>query len=48
MLAHAVAVTADVDDVAVMHEPVDEGCGHYLIGQDRAPLLETLVGGEHG
>ena len=25
MLAHAVAVPADVDHVAVMHEPVDEG-----------------------
>jgi len=47
MLAHAVAVTADVDHVAVMHEAVDEGCGHDLIAQDRAPLLEALVRGEH-
>jgi predicted amidohydrolase YtcJ len=31
MLSHAVAVTADVDHVAVMHETVDEGCGHHLI-----------------
>lgn len=31
MLAHAVAVAADIDHVALMHEPVDEGSGHDLL-----------------
>ena len=48
MLAHAIAVAADVDDVAVMDEPVDERGGHDLVAEDLAPLLEALVAGEHG
>ncbi len=47
-MPHPVAVPADVDDVAVMDEPVDEGCGHDFIAEDVAPFRKTLVGGEHG
>src|SRR6516165_3247082 len=43
MLPHAVAVTADIDHVAVMHEAIDEGCRHDLVAEDHAPLLEALV-----
>jgi tetratricopeptide (TPR) repeat protein len=48
VLAHPVAVAADVDDVAVMDEPVDRGTGHDVVTDDLAPLLEALVAGEHG
>jgi hypothetical protein len=46
--AHAVAVAADVDDVAVVQEAVDQGGGHDVVAEDLAPLLEALVGGEDG
>ena len=32
--------------MAVVHEAVDEGCGHDLIAEDGSPLLEALVRGE--
>ena len=45
MLAHPVAVAADVDDVAVVQQPVDEGGGHDIVSEDAAhfskPLLEV-------
>src|SRR5271166_479472 len=47
MLAHAVAVSADVDDVAVVDEAVDERAGHDVIAQDLAPVIKALVAGEH-
>jgi hypothetical protein len=48
VLAHAVAVASDVDEVTVVQEPVEEGRRHHLVAQDFAPLFEALVGGEHG
>ncbi len=48
MIAHAIAVPADVDDVAVVDQPVDQSCRHHLVAEHGAPLLEALVGGEHG
>src|SRR5690606_40246716 len=48
MSTHAEAVAADVDDVAVMEEPVDQRRGHDFIAEDFAPLLEALVAGMHG
>ena len=48
MRPHAVAIPPDVDDVTVMHEPVDERAGHDVVPEDLAPLLEALVAGEHG
>ena len=47
MLAHAVAAAADVDDVTVVQEPVDERNGHDVVAQDLAPLLEAFVGRQH-
>ncbi len=47
VMTHAVAVAADVDDMAVMQQPVDERSGHDLVTQDLAPLLEAFVGGQH-
>jgi hypothetical protein len=39
-------VAADVRDVAVVDEPVDEGGGHDVVAQHVPPLLEALVAGE--
>ncbi len=46
MLAQAAAVAADADDVAVVQEAVDEGCGHDLVAERGAPFLAALVGSE--
>ena len=46
VVTHPVAVAADVDDVAVMDEAVDECSGHDFVAQDFAPLLEAVVGRE--
>ena len=48
VLTHPVAAAADVDDVTVVQEPIDECGGHDLVAQDLAPLLEPFVGREHG
>ena len=48
MLAHAVAVASDVDDVAVVDQPVDQRAGHDVIAEDLTPLVEALVAGEDG
>ena len=48
VLAHSVAVAADVDDVAVVQQPVDERGGHDFVAEHGARLLEALVRGEHG
>jgi hypothetical protein len=45
VLAHPVAVAADVDDMTVVHQMVNERRSHDLIAQDVAPFLEALVGG---
>lgn len=46
VLAHAEAVAADVDQMAVMQHPVDERGRHDFVAQDGAPVLEALVGGQ--
>ena len=43
MFAHAVTVASDVNDMAVMHEPIDQGCCHNFIAQDVAPFLKAFV-----
>jgi hypothetical protein len=48
VMPHAVAVAANVHDVAVMDEAIDQRGGHHLIAEDLAPLREALVRGEHG
>ena len=47
VLAHPVAAAADVDDMAVMQQAIDERSGHDLVAQDLAPLLEAFIGGQH-
>ena len=46
--SHPVAVAPDVDDVASVEHPVEQRGGHDLVVQGLSPLLEALVGGEHG
>ena len=48
VLPHAVAVAANRDEVAVVDEPIDERRRHDVVAEDVAPLLEALVGREHG
>ena len=48
MLPRPVAVAADVDDVAVVQQPVDERRGRHLVAEHAAPLLEALVRRQHG
>ena len=47
MLAHAVAAAADVDDMAVVQQAIDERSGHDLVAQDLAPFLEPFIGRQH-
>ncbi len=42
MLAQAVAVPSDVDDVAVVDQKVDERRGHHLVAKDLAPLFKAF------
>ena len=44
MVAHAVAVAADVDDVAVMEEAVDQRACHE-VGRDPGTVRRTWSGG---
>ncbi len=48
VLSHAVTVSSDVDEVAVVQNAVDESGGHDFVAKDLAPFLETFVRGEHG
>ena len=48
MVAHPVAVAADVDDVAAMQQPIEQCGSHDLVTEDPALLLEALVGCEDG
>jgi hypothetical protein len=43
VLAHAVAVSADVDQMTVVQDPIDEGGCHHFVAKDFAPFLEALV-----
>lgn len=45
-LGPAVAVAADLEDVAVMHQPVHRRNGHVAAGEDLIPGREHLVGGD--
>lgn len=48
VLPEAIAVTADVDDVTVAHESVDQRSRHDLVTEDFAPVLKAFVAGEDG
>ena len=30
----------------MMHQPIDSGDGHHVIGKNRIPLAEGLIGGD--
>ena len=47
MIPHAVGVPSDVDDMAVVDQPVDERGGHHLVAEHAAPVLEALVRRQH-
>ena len=47
MFPHAIAVAADVDDVAVVRQPVDERRGHDPVAKHATPVLKVLVRGQH-
>jgi hypothetical protein len=48
VLAHAVAVAADRDQMTVVNDAIDESGRHHLVAEDLAPLFERLVRGEPG
>jgi len=43
MLPEPEAVAADVDDVVVMHEPVDQRGGDEFVPEELAPFFKALV-----
>ena len=43
MVSHPVAVASDVDYVAMVDQPVYQGCSHDVIAKDLAPLLKAFV-----
>jgi hypothetical protein len=46
LLAQAIAVAADGDDVAVMKQPIEDGGGDDGIAEDGTPLADRAVGGD--
>ena len=48
MLAHAVTVAADIDNVAMVHQSIDQGTGHDVVAEHLAPLVEAFVACEDG
>ena len=48
VLTHAEAVAADVDDVAMVQEPVDQRSGHDFVAKDLAPFFKALVARKYG
>ena len=46
-VAETVAAALDVEDVAVVEEPVEDGGGEDLVaGQEFGPVLDAFVGGD--
>jgi hypothetical protein len=45
--AHPVALALDVDNGGVVPEPVQDRRRHDLVGEDRSPIGEPPVGGQH-
>src|SRR4051794_34855406 len=46
VLPQAIAVAADVDDVTVMYEAVDQRSRHDLVAEDLPPFFEAFVARE--
>ena len=42
MIPHPVRAPLDVDDMAVVHETVDEIRGNHLVAEHAAPFLEAV------
>ena len=47
MVTHSEGVAADVHDVAVVHDSIDERRGHDFVSQYAPPVVKSLVGGQH-
>ncbi len=45
-ILESIAFAADGDDVAVVEQAVEDGCGHHDIGKDRTPLRDGTVMGD--
>lgn len=48
LVPHAVAVAANIDDVAVMEEPINQRAGHHVVAEDVAPFFEAFITREDG
>ena len=48
VVSHAIGVVADVHDVTVLKDSVNESRCHYFVTEDIPPLVESLVGCQHG
>jgi hypothetical protein len=46
LLPQAVALAADVENVAVVQEPIEDGGGDDGVAQDPIPFAEALVRGQ--
>ena len=46
LLLEPEALALDVEGGGMMQQPVEDGRGHHLVGEDLAPVDEPLVGGE--
>lgn len=46
MGAEPVAIAANIHDVAVMHEAIDERGRHHLVAEDTAPFIEGFIARE--
>ena len=48
-ILEAIGTAADIEDDALVQEPVEDGGGHGLVsGEDAGPVLDALVGGDGG
>jgi hypothetical protein len=45
MMTHTVGVAPDTDDLAVVHDPIDEGNGHHFVPEDIAPFRNAFFRG---
>ena len=45
-LLSAIAIDVQFEDRCVVHEAIDGGEGHGLIGEDFPPIAEGLIGGD--
>jgi hypothetical protein len=49
VLAESIAGALDLDDLGVVEQAIEQGCGDDLVAEDVAPFAGAAVGGEdHG